>query len=88
MSEDNPNWTIRIEGYTDNTGSKPFNQKLSQQRADAVMNWLAEHGVDKSRMTAKGYGDSRPVADNSIEEGRAENRRVEIVRTDSRSPGE
>jgi lipid-binding SYLF domain-containing protein len=83
--KDNPNWTIRIEGNTDNTGSKQFNQKLSQQRAEAVMNWLAEHGVDTSRMTAKGYGESRSVADNSTEEGRAKNRRVEIVRTDNRS---
>jgi len=54
VMKDNPTWTIRIEGYTDNTGSKPFNQRLSLQRAEAVMNWLAEHGVDKSRMTPNG----------------------------------
>src|SRR5205823_12098290 len=79
---DNPSWKIRIEGYTDNVGGKDMNQTLSQQRADSVMNWLSAHGVDQGRMTAKGYGDSRPVADNSTDDGRARNRRVEIVRTD------
>lgn len=83
--KENPTWTVRIEGYTDNVGSKGSNRTLSQQRADAVRNWLADHGVDKSRMTAQGYGDSRPVADNGTDEGRAQNRRVEIVRTDRRT---
>ncbi|MBZ5602384.1 MAG: OmpA family protein [Acidobacteriia bacterium] len=86
MMKDNPGWTIRVEGYTDNVGRSDSNQKLSQQRAQAVMNWLADHGVDRSRMTAKGHGASRPVADNSTDDGRAKNRRVEIVRTDNRTP--
>ncbi len=85
--KDNLSWTIRIEGYTDNVGSKSSNLQLSQRRADAVMNWLADHGVDKSRMTAKGYGESRPAADNSTEDGKAQNRRVEIVRTDRTTTG-
>jgi lipid-binding SYLF domain-containing protein len=84
--KDNPNWTIRIEGYTDNTGSQAANQALSKKRAEAVMNWLADHGVDKGRMTAKGYGQSHPVADNSNADGRAQNRRVEVVRTDNHPP--
>lgn len=77
---DNPSWKVRIEGFTDNVGSKAANQTLSKQRATAVMNWLIDHGVDRSRLTAKGYGESSPVGDNSTEEGRAKNRRVELVR--------
>jgi lipid-binding SYLF domain-containing protein len=84
--KDHPAWKIRIEGYTDNTGTRSVNMKLSQQRADAVMNWLADHGVDRSRMAAKGYGEARPVGDNSNDDGRAQNRRVEIVRTDQQRP--
>jgi OOP family OmpA-OmpF porin len=84
--KDHPDWKIRVEGHTDNTGSRAINSKLSQERAEAVMNWLADHGVDRSRMTARGYGDARPVGDNSTEEGRGQNRRVEIVRTDRERP--
>jgi len=79
--KDNPDWRVRIEGYTDNVGSKAFNMKLSQERADSVMKWLVDHGVDRSRFSAKGYGKSHPVADDATETGRAQNRRVEIVRT-------
>lgn len=86
--KDHPDWKIRIEGYTDNVGKADANQRLSQQRAEAVMNWLADHGVDKSRMTAKGYGASRPVADNKTDDGRAQNRRVEIVRTGTAPTGD
>jgi len=78
--KDHPDWRVRIEGYTDNVGSKAANQKLSLDRATAVMNWLADHGVDRSRMSAHGRGESHPIADNSTAEGRARNRRVEIVR--------
>jgi len=60
---DNPAWKVRVEGYTDNVGSKAANQNLSRQRAAAVMNWLIDHGVDRSRLTAKGYGDARPLGD-------------------------
>ena len=79
--KDNPDWQVRIEGYTDNVGSKGFNLKLSQERAGSVMKWLVDHGVDRSRLSAKGYGESHPVADDATETGRAQNRRVEIVRT-------
>jgi lipid-binding SYLF domain-containing protein len=78
--KDHPDWRIRVEGFTDNQGSKDANQKLSSDRAEAVANWLADHGVDRSRLSSKGYGDSRPVASNSMPEGRAKNRRVELVR--------
>jgi SH3 domain-containing YSC84-like protein 1 len=77
---DNPAWKVRVEGYTDNVGSKAANQSLSRQRAIAVMNWLIDHGVDRRRLTAKGYGDAHPLGDNSTEDGRAKNRRVELVR--------
>jgi lipid-binding SYLF domain-containing protein len=78
-----PDWKIRVEGYTDNRGSKDANLKLSSDRAEAVMNWLGDHGVDKSRLTAKGYGDAHPVASNASESGRAKNRRVVLVRDNS-----
>ena len=69
---------IRIEGHTDTTGVKAHNQKLSQERAASVKAYLAAHGVDAGRMTTKGYGQDRPIADNGTEAGRAQNRRVEV----------
>jgi outer membrane protein OmpA-like peptidoglycan-associated protein len=77
----NPDITIRIEGYTDNIGKPAANLKLSQARAEAVMNYLAQRGVASNRMTAKGYGMANPIADNKTAKGRAENRRVEFVIT-------
>jgi len=73
-------WKIRVEGFTDNRGSKEVNEKLSNDRAETVANWLADHGVEHDRLSSKGYGDRRPVASNSTAEGRAKNRRVELVR--------
>jgi lipid-binding SYLF domain-containing protein len=81
--KDHPDWKIRVEGFTDNQGSKDANLKLSQDRAEAVANWLADHGIDRGRLSAKGYGDARPVARNSSAEGRAKNRRVDLVRVGS-----
>ena len=78
--KEHPDLNIRVEGFTDNVGSREANLKLSSDRADAVMNWLAEHGIDRSRLSSKGYGESHPVASNSTEEGRAKNRRVQLVR--------
>jgi SH3 domain-containing YSC84-like protein 1 len=77
---DNPTWKVRIEGYTDSVGGKAANQKLSMERATAVMIWLVDHGVERKRLTAVGYGDTRPIGDNATEEGRSKNRRVELVR--------
>lgn len=73
-----PNAVIRIGGYTDNTGTVEINQRLSQQRADVVMQALKDLGIDGNRMTAKGYGRQHPVASNDTEEGRAKNRRIDI----------
>lgn len=69
---------IRVGGYTDNTGDPNANQKLSQERANSVMTALTQRGVDPSRLSARGYGDQNPVADNSTSEGRQKNRRISI----------
>jgi outer membrane protein OmpA-like peptidoglycan-associated protein len=69
---------VTIGGYTDNTGDAAANVTLSQQRADNVMAELGKLGVDPSRMTAKGYGQDHPIADNSTEEGRQKNRRISL----------
>jgi hypothetical protein len=75
-----PAWRLTIEGHTDSTGTTEHNQALSEQRAAAVEGYLAGHGVDPGRLTTTGFGASRPVADNGCELGRAQNRRVELVR--------
>jgi outer membrane protein OmpA-like peptidoglycan-associated protein len=67
-----------IEGHTDNTGTKKINKPLSVNRADSVIGFLESQGVDRSRMTGRGYADEMPVADNSSEAGRQQNRRVQI----------
>jgi len=77
--ERNPELKVEIEGHTDNIGTKAYNQKLSLKRARAVMDYLVEKGVDKERLTAKGYGFSRPVSTNETAEGRALNRRVQLT---------
>lgn len=69
----------RIEGHTDSTGSYDYNMQLSQARAAAVRDFLFEQGIDAQRMVVEGYGPDRPIADNDSREGRAKNRRVEIV---------
>ncbi len=75
-----PQFTVRVEGHTDNHGGRDHNRKLSQARAEAVVRYLVEKkGVDGSRLGAKGFGDARPISDNGTEEGRAENRRVEFI---------
>jgi SH3 domain-containing YSC84-like protein 1 len=81
--KDNPNWTIRVEGFTDSTGNRDSNLKLSEERAESVASWLADHGIDRSRLTTKGYGEDRPVATNNTDAGRRKNRRVELVRVSS-----
>lgn len=74
-----PKINLRIEGYTDSTGSDELNMRLSRERADSVMSFLQSQGVSAGRMTTAGYGPKFPVADNATAEGRAKNRRVEIV---------
>ena len=73
-----PNTEIRIIGHTDNTGSDAVNDPLSVQRAQAARQYLAARGVDPNRIVIAGRGEREPIADNSTEAGRAQNRRVEI----------
>ncbi|GAC1454459.1 MAG: hypothetical protein PVSMB6_10220 [Steroidobacteraceae bacterium] len=73
-----PKVTIRLGGYTDNTGDAAANVKLAEARANGVMAELARLGTDAARMSARGYGEEHPVADNSTEEGRAKNRRIAL----------
>jgi outer membrane protein OmpA-like peptidoglycan-associated protein len=67
-----------IEGHTDSTGKKDFNKRLSVSRADSVIGFLESQGVERARMTGRGYADEMPVADNASEAGRSQNRRVQI----------
>lgn len=80
MFQANASWAMVVAGHTDNVGAKELNAALSRQRAEAVIAWLAGHGVEKSRLVAAGFGDSRPVAENTSEEGRQKNRRVDLVK--------
>ncbi|MCK0189539.1 DUF5723 family protein [Arenibacter sp. F20364] len=73
-----PNAKFTVEGHTDSIGSVPFNQKLSEERAHSVKTFLVEKGIESSRLTSIGYGESKPIATNMYKAGRAENRRVEI----------
>lgn len=70
---------IEIDGNTDNTGDPPSNLALSQQRANAVHDYLVQRGVDTSTLTTRGNGDTKPVASNDTEEGRFRNRRIEFI---------
>jgi len=75
-----PSTTAVIEGHTDNVGAAEHNMDLSQRRAEAVVTYLVEnYGIERSRLAAKGYGASRPVADNATNEGRQKNRRIEAI---------
>ena len=74
-----PNLKVQVEGYTDNIGSDDYNQKLSEERADSVKDYLVSQSVPQNDVTAEGYGKSDPVADNSTAAGRSQNRRVQLV---------
>ena len=79
IMQNNPKLSIRIIGHTDALGNDIYNQALSQRRAQAVVNFLTENKIAKNRLFARGEGESRPIATNDTDEGRAENRRVEFV---------
>ncbi|MBS1737296.1 MAG: OmpA family protein [Bacteroidetes bacterium] len=71
---------IAINGYTDNSGSVAYNQKLSEERASTVKNEIIKSGISPDRLTSQGYGQDHPISDNTSEEGKAKNRRVELVK--------
>lgn len=72
---------LHVSGHTDNVGNDEYNQQLSLNRANSVKNYLIQHNVDARRVTTQGFGESMPVADNSTESGRQQNRRVELTIT-------
>ena len=80
MLNENADVKLSVEGHTDNVGATAANQSLSEKRAQAVVAWLTAHGINAARLKAKGWGSSKPVADNTTEDGRAKNRRVELVK--------
>jgi OOP family OmpA-OmpF porin len=75
-----PDLKLEVAGHTDNAGAAASNKTLSEQRAQTVMKALTGRGIAAARLTAKGYGQDKPIADNKVEEGRAKNRRVELVK--------
>ena len=74
----NPAIGVEISGHTDNTGTPEHNQSLSEQRAQRVVDYLVNRGIDTNRLKAAGYGELQPRADNELEEGKALNRRTEL----------
>jgi outer membrane protein OmpA-like peptidoglycan-associated protein len=71
---------VSIEGHTDSIGGHDYNMKLSQDRAASIVTAVKKGGIDESRLTSAGYGPNNPVATNDTDEGRAKNRRVELVK--------
>lgn len=82
IMSDYPGFHVQVDGHTDNVGNPEANKKLSQERADAVVKYLTEKkSVDAARLSAKGFGDSKPIADNKSKKGQAKNRRVDFTVT-------
>jgi OOP family OmpA-OmpF porin len=76
-----PDVHVEVAGYTDSQGDKAYNQRLSQRRAEAVEKFLVDNGASPAQLTARGYGESKPLGSNKTASGRAQNRRVELNRT-------
>jgi OOP family OmpA-OmpF porin len=79
LLRENPGIDVRVEGHTDSVGSDQYNQALSVRRAEAVYRYLVNRGIEPERFTVEGLGKSQPVASNETENGRAQNRRVELI---------
>ncbi len=80
--KESPSFHVQVDGHTDNVGKPESNMKLSQDRAEAVVQYLvSKKGVDANRLSAKGFGDTQPIADNKTDKGRAKNRRVDFTVT-------
>lgn len=80
LLQQNPDLKLQVEGHTDNQGSAAANQALSEKRAQAVVAWLVAQGIPANRLSAQGFGQSKPLAENSTEDGKAKNRRVELTK--------
>ena len=80
LMKDYPDLKLQVQGHTDDQGADDYNLKLSQKRAETVAAYLGLFGIDPGRLAPKGFGETRPVAPNTTEEGRAKNRRVELVK--------
>jgi len=80
LLKDQPDLKIEVQGHTDDQGEVEYNRDLSQRRAEAVVAYLGLFGIDTDRLVPKGFGESKPVMENTTEEGRAKNRRVELVK--------
>lgn len=80
MLKGHPSWRLRVEGHTDNVGSKTANMALSLRCASSVVTWLTINGIKRTRLDPQGIGDAHPVADNTTEAGRIRNRRIELVK--------
>ncbi len=80
MMKQAPDIKISVEGHTDSDGSNESNLKLSEQRAKAVVDAIVNDGIDKIRLSSTGFGEEKPIADNNTEEGKAKNRRVELIK--------
>ncbi len=80
MLQKNATWRFAVVGHTDSVGAKGMNLTLSQQRAQSVVAWLTTHGIPADRLMAGGFGDLAPLADNTSEEGKAKNRRVDLIK--------
>ena len=78
MLKENSHVKLDISGHADSVGSEKYNQKLSERRAQAVLEYLVKNGIERDRLTAEGFGESMPVADNATPEGRQQNRRVQV----------
>ena len=78
----NPGLKFSVEGHTDSDNDNDFNQKLSEQHAEAVKNMLIEMGIFADRLTSKGFGESNPITSNDTPEGKVNNRRIEFVKMD------
>ncbi|KIG04124.1 OmpA family protein [Caballeronia concitans] len=86
--QQHPELIASVVGHTDNTGTAAYNQTLSQNRAQSVASYISTHGVPAQRLSAQGMGQNQPIADNSTEAGRAQNRRVEIYLRATAQPGQ
>ena len=80
MMKANPDLKLSVEGHTDNVGTPGSNKTLSEERAKSVVAAIVDQGISAERLSPSGYGQDRPVGDNNTEEGRAKNRRVELVK--------